>query len=87
MTSTGCWRTGRARRGRLVQRPRIRCRRLSGRGEIRDFKAEFLALWDEVRFEMIDGPVEVRGRASWSRGTSPTFEDETALKFRLEARG
>ncbi len=31
-----------------------------GHGEIRAFTEQFLALWDEVRFEIVDGPVEVR---------------------------
>src|SRR5213596_320923 len=28
-------------------------------GEIRAFTEEFLATWDEVRFEIVDGPVEL----------------------------
>ena len=31
-----------------------------GHGEIRAFAEEFLAAWDDVRFEFVDGPVEVR---------------------------
>ena len=31
-----------------------------GHGEIRAFAQEFLAAWDEIRFEIVDGPVEVR---------------------------
>ncbi len=30
-----------------------------GRGEIRAFAQRFLATWDEVRFEIVDGPVEI----------------------------
>jgi ketosteroid isomerase-like protein len=30
-----------------------------GHGEIRAFAEGFLATWDEVRFEFVDGPVEV----------------------------
>jgi ketosteroid isomerase-like protein len=30
-----------------------------GHGEIREFLLRFLATWDEVRFELVDGPVEV----------------------------
>jgi ketosteroid isomerase-like protein len=30
-----------------------------GHGEIRAFTEEFLATWDEVRFEIVDGPVEL----------------------------
>ena len=30
-----------------------------GRGEIRAFWQRFLATWDEVRIEIVDGPVEV----------------------------
>jgi ketosteroid isomerase-like protein len=30
-----------------------------GHGEIRAFMEEFLATWDEVRIEIVDGPVEV----------------------------
>jgi|SRR5215218_8932377 len=30
-----------------------------GHGEIRAFLDRFLATWDEVRFEIVDGPVEV----------------------------
>ena len=30
-----------------------------GHGEIRAFVEGFLAVWDEVRFEIVDGPVEV----------------------------
>jgi ketosteroid isomerase-like protein len=30
-----------------------------GYGEIRAFAEEFLATWDEVRIEIVDGPVEV----------------------------
>ena len=30
-----------------------------GHGEIRAFLEGFLAAWDEVRFEIVDGPVEV----------------------------
>jgi len=31
-----------------------------GHGEIRAFAEGFLAAWDEVRLEIVDGPVEVR---------------------------
>jgi ketosteroid isomerase-like protein len=31
-----------------------------GHREIRAFAEEFLAMWDEVRIELVDGPVEVR---------------------------
>ena len=31
-----------------------------GHGEIRALAQEFLAAWDEIRFEIVDGPVEVR---------------------------
>jgi ketosteroid isomerase-like protein len=51
---------GARRRGGLVQCSRIRCRRLSGAREIRTFAKEFLGTWDEVRIEIVDGPVEVR---------------------------
>ena len=30
-----------------------------GHGEIREFLQRFLATWEEVRFELVDGPVEV----------------------------
>src|SRR5213083_3794761 len=30
-----------------------------GHGEIRAFVEGFLAAWDEIRFEIVDGPVEV----------------------------
>ena len=32
-----------------------------GHGEIRAFMQRFLAAWDEVRIEIVDGPVEVGG--------------------------
>jgi ketosteroid isomerase-like protein len=57
-----------------------------GHLEIRAFAEEFLATWDEVRIEIVDDPVEVED-GLLSRRTSPTCEDETASKFRLEARG
>jgi ketosteroid isomerase-like protein len=31
-----------------------------GRGEIRAFWQRFLATWDEVRIEIVDGPVEIQ---------------------------
>ena len=48
--------------------------------------AEFLATWDEVRIEIVDGPVEVEDGLLIAENVA-TFEDETASKFRLEARG
>ncbi len=31
-----------------------------GHGEIRAFAEEYLAMWDEIRIEIVDGPLEVR---------------------------
>ena len=45
---------GPRRRLGLVQRPRIRCARLSGTHEIRAFWQERLAAFEEMRFELVD---------------------------------
>jgi ketosteroid isomerase-like protein len=43
----------------MVQGLLIRRRVYRGHGEIRAFMEGFLAAWDEVRIEIVDGPVEV----------------------------
>ena len=50
---------GARRRGGLVNARVFDAGVYRGHGEIRAFAEEFLGTWDEVRIEIVDGPVEV----------------------------